>query len=88
LLFLQEINFQIRFNKCHERGWSDAYIISLNDIHSGYGSVKGLEQLTDRDAIFEFYLIPPYREKSHIIFSQLHSVSRAKFIECQSNDYG
>jgi len=23
-LFLQESNFQVRYNACHERGWSDS----------------------------------------------------------------
>src|SRR4030095_15577675 len=85
LLFLQENNFQIRFNACHERNMSDSYLIAVDDMPIGYGSIKGREQLNDRNAIFEYYLIPPYRKMSHTIFSELIAVSKAKYIECQSN---
>ena len=84
--FLQENNFQIRYNACHERNWSDPWLLTIDDIVIGYGSVKGLEKLTDRDAIFEFYILPPFRNLSGTAFSALIKVSRVKYIECQSND--
>src|SRR6185369_150423 len=85
-LFLQENNFQIRYNACHERGWTDSYIILYNDEKIGYGAVKGNENIKDRDTVFEFYIIPSYRSISSAAFSKLLSVSGATFIECQSND--
>ena len=85
-MFLQENNFQIRYNACHDRGWTDSYIIMLDNEKIGYGSIKGREDHADRDTIFEFYVIPSIRHKSSIIFSELLSVSGAGFIECQSND--
>ena len=85
-LFLQENNFQIRYNSCHERGWSDSYILSIDDVNIGYGSVKGKENLSDRDAIFEFYIVPSYRRYSAAIFKELIVVSKATYMECQSND--
>ena len=85
-LFLQENNFQIRYNACHERGWTDSYIITYNDSKIGYGSIKGNKNPGDRDTIFEFYLIPSYRNLSSIAFAGLLHSSGASFIECQSND--
>ena len=85
-LFLQENNFQIRYNAVHERGWSDSYLINIDGIKAGYGSVKGFENHSDRDTIFEFYLIPACRAHVSDIFSELITVSGAKYIECQSND--
>ena len=85
-LFLQENNFQIRYDACHRRGWTDSYLITCNDGPVGYGSVKGNEKLNDRDTIFEFYIIPPFRKLSLPAFSTLLQVSKVKFIECQSND--
>jgi hypothetical protein len=85
-LFLQENNFQIRYNACHERGWSDSYLLTLNDSKIGYGSVKGKDDLKDRNAVFEFYLIPSFRTFAPNAFSELLKVSNAAFIECQSND--
>ncbi len=84
-LFLQEANTQIRYNACHERGWSDSYLIMINTIPIGYGSVKG-QDLSDRDTIFEFYIIPSHRNLSAQLFQELILASNVKFIECQSND--
>src|SRR5687768_12894054 len=85
-LFLQENNFQIRYNACHERNWSDSWVITLEDRIIGYGSVKGKDNLNDRDAVFEFYIIPTCRRHARDIFRTLLATSRAKYIECQSND--
>lgn len=85
-LFLQETNFQIRYNACHERGWTDSYIIMFNEVKIGYGSVKGNEKLSDRDTVFEFYIIPSFRNLSSLAFKKLLYASGATFIECQSND--
>ncbi len=86
-LFLQENNFQIRYNACHERGWSDSYLFTLNDEAIGYGAIKGKDKLVDRDTVFEFYLIPSARKLSLHFFSALLNASNARFIECQSNEY-
>jgi len=85
-LFLQENNFQIRYNACHERGWSDSYIFIYNNEKIGYGSIKGYGNLNDRDTVFEFYLTPSFRNLSSTVFSELLRSSKAAFIECQSND--
>jgi len=85
-LFLQENNFQIRYNACHERGWSDSYLIIYNEEKIGYGSIKGNEDRNARDTVFEFYIIPSFRNISSIAFSELLRASGADFIECQSND--
>ena len=85
-IFLQENNFQIRYNACHERNWSDSWMMVVDGVTAGYGSVKGKDNLVDRDAVFEFYLIPAYRRYGLDIFRGFISESSAAFIECQSND--
>jgi GNAT superfamily N-acetyltransferase len=85
-LFLQENNFQIRYNACHERGWTDSYIITCNEIEIGYGSIKGNEDHNDRDTVFEFYIIPSFRNLASAAFAALLHASQASYIECQSND--
>jgi GNAT superfamily N-acetyltransferase len=85
-LFLQENNFQIRYDACHQRGWTDSYVVTYNQEKIGYGSIKGNEDLKDRDTVFEFYLIPSFRNLSLTAFSALLDSSMATFIECQSND--
>jgi len=85
-LFLQENNFQIRYNAQHERGWSDSYLITHDEEKIGYGSISGKENIGDRDAIFEFYIIPSFRNLAPLAFSKLVHASRVPFIICQSND--
>ena len=86
-LFLKENNFQIRFDACHGRGWSDSYLINREGDNIGYGSVKGWEDLSQRDAIFEFYLTPKNRKYANSAFEMLIKASGVKYIECQSNEH-
>lgn len=85
-LFLQEANFQIRYNACHERGWSDSYLLASGGGPAvGYGSIMGRE-ISDRDTVFEYFIVPSFRNLASKLFSQLLLASRAQFVECQSND--
>jgi len=86
VLFLHENNFQFVYNKCHDFGWADTYLFTMDEVKIGYGSVWGKDRREDRDAIFEFYLIKPYRKFSNLVFPGFISTSGAPFIECQSND--
>jgi GNAT superfamily N-acetyltransferase len=85
-LFLKENNFQIRYNACHERNWSDSYLLMLDGSNVGYGSVKGLDNLKDRDAIFEFFVADTYRQSAEILFPAFAKKVNAKYVETQSNE--
>jgi GNAT superfamily N-acetyltransferase len=84
-LFLQETNFQIRYNACHERGWTDSYLLTIDDIEVGYGSIKG-QEVSGRDTVFEFFVVHSFRKLSSELFRELIATSGAEYIECQSND--
>ena len=85
-LFLQETNFQIRYNACHERGWTESYLLTTGNRNIGYGSVKGRQKLTDRDTVFEYFVVRPFRKSASNLFRHLLAVSESQYIECQSND--
>lgn len=85
-LFLKENNFQFVCNKCHDYGWSDDYLFTINGVKAGYGCVWGTNRREDRDAIFEFYLLPAYRSLAELVFPKFHELSDAIYIECQTND--
>src|SRR2546430_1723554 len=51
-LFLHENKFQFVHNKCHENGWADSYLFTMNETKIGYGSVWGKDKREDRDTIF------------------------------------
>lgn len=57
-LYLQECNFQIRYDACHVRNWTDSYLIYVERKAVAYISVKGLDDLQKRNCIFEFYQLP------------------------------
>jgi GNAT superfamily N-acetyltransferase len=84
-LFLHEAGIQVRYNACHERGWTDSYLLTLDGGDIGYGSIKG-QEIAGRDTVFEFYVIPPFRRHASLMFDALLSASSAELIECQSND--
>jgi GNAT superfamily N-acetyltransferase len=84
-VFLQESNRQIRYNACHERGWTDSYLLAIDGAPIGYGSIKG-QEISNRDTVFEFFVIPALRKHSSLLFRRLLEASRATWIECQSND--
>ena len=69
-LFLQENNFQFIHNKCHDYGWADTYLFTIDGVKAGYGSVWGQNRREDRDTIFEFYLLKPYRKMAELVFSK------------------
>jgi GNAT superfamily N-acetyltransferase len=84
-LFLQEMNRQIRYDAHHGRGWTDSYLLKIDEIEVGYGSIKG-QETDDRDTVFEFYVVPPFRKWAGVLCRELIGESRAAYIECQSND--
>lgn len=84
-LFLQEANFQVRYNACHERGWTHSYLLTCNGLEVGYGSVKG-RKIGDRDTVFEFFVLPPFRRQVSTFFNEVLAGSNASYIEAQSND--
>ena len=86
-LYLQSTNFQIRYDACHDRGWTDSYILTSDGLQVGYGSVMGRDR-ADRDTVFEFFVIPSFRRQSSALFRALLAASGARYIECQSNDLG
>jgi hypothetical protein len=85
LLYLQETNAQIRYNACHERGWTDSWLLTANGLPVGYGAVKG-QEIKGRDTIFECYVIPTFRSWADELFAALLRESEVRFIECQTND--
>jgi RimJ/RimL family protein N-acetyltransferase len=85
-LRLAEIDFQFVYNKCHGAGWADTYLFTIDGEKAGYGSIWGKDKREERDAIFVFYLLEPYRRLANSIFPELHKVSGASYVECQTND--
>ncbi|MFT3878619.1 MAG: hypothetical protein QM703_03045 [Gemmatales bacterium] len=84
-LHRQEMNCQIKLDSWLGRGWTDPYLLRLNDQAIGYGLVGGV-RADPKDTIIEYYLFPDHRGAALPLFRQLIHVSGAKRIETQSND--
>lgn len=82
--FLAEAAVQVRFNACHERGWTDSYLLSMDGQAVGYGSVRG-QEIADRDTVFEFYVTPAHRSSAAGLFETLLAAARPRWIEWQTN---
>ena len=85
-VFLRDTNCQIRYNARHERGLTDSYAVLLGERMIGYGSVMG-QELKERDTLFEYFLLPTYRNSRSEAFRELLDLTGVRFIECQSNDH-
>ena len=84
--FLSEMNAQFIHDKCHRYGWSDDYIFTFDGTGVGYGCVWGVDRREDRDTIFEFYILPVYRNFQSVFMNKLIHTSGATTVECQTND--
>lgn len=85
-LFLATLSAQVRYEACHDRGWADHYCLMMEKKPVGYGAVKGIEHLRDRDTVFEFFLLPGYRQHAIHFFIKLLEAAEAQYIECQTNE--
>ena len=86
VLFLHENRIQFVHDKCHRYGWADTWIIHLDGAAVGYGSVWGTNKREDRDTLFEFYLLPPFRRHASLVFRGLLAATGVTLIDCQTND--
>ncbi len=77
---------QIRYDSCHYRGWADSYVFLVDNQEAGYASIKGKDDLEERNAVFEFFLLPPFRKKSALHFKKLLETVNVDWIESQSNE--
>src|SRR5687767_1163384 len=81
VMFLHENNFQFVCDKCHYYGWADDWLFKMNGTIIGYGSIWGTDDRAARDTIFEFFLLPPYRNLATNIFRSFISLSSVTQIE-------
>jgi hypothetical protein len=84
--FLRETKIQFVLDKAYRYRWADTYVLNVASRAVGYGSVWGKEKREDRDAIFEFFLLTEARHLSEEFFTTFCKASKAKYIECQTND--
>lgn len=83
-LFLQELNAQVRYDAAHTRTGTTQYLIRRDGRDIGYGAVKDMQE--GHGTLFEFYVMPPFRNDARGLLRSLVDASDAEALECQSND--
>ncbi len=85
--YRQEMNGQIVHDSIHRRdGWTVTYILSVNGVTAGFGSIALAGPWKDKPSIFEFYVLPEHRAHAFELFEALLTASNARFMEIQSSD--
>jgi GNAT superfamily N-acetyltransferase len=82
-LHRQAMNCQIMHDSFPRRGFSDAYLIRVEDRIAGYGLVANQHW---PETVHEFYPLPDYRAVALPLFRELLEASQATQILAQTND--
>ncbi len=86
-LYRHEMSCQIIHDSIHPRpGWSHEYSITEGDSKLGYGSVAVAGPWQGKPTVYEYFLLPQYRQRVFDAFVALLMASGANAIETQSND--
>ncbi|HAM70369.1 MAG TPA: N-acetyltransferase [Verrucomicrobiales bacterium] len=86
-MFRLEMACQIIHDSIHVRpGWTEEYLLSVDGIPVGYGSVAIAGPWKGKPTVYEFYVAPHGRLHLFGLFQALLDASRATAIEVQSND--
>ncbi len=84
-LYRQEMNCQIIHDSWNQRGWTDSYLLHLENHVVGYGSVGGVRGKR-KNIVTEFYILPVHRGAALRLFHRFLTISGARKIETQTND--
>lgn len=85
--FREEMNCQIVHDSIHRReGWTVSYLIELNGVAAGFGSVAIAGPWKDKPTIFEFYVLLEDRSRAFDLFEVFLEACGARFFEVQTSD--
>ena len=83
----QEVNNQIVHDSIHRRdGWALSWLLIVDGISAGFGSVAMGGPWKDRPTVFEFYVLPEHRPRAFELFELFLKTSAARFFEAQTNE--
>lgn len=86
-LYRQEMNCQIVHDSIHRRsGWTTTYVLTVNGVTAGFGSMAIGGPWTGKPTIFELYILPEHRSRAFDLFEALLGTSGARFMKVQSSD--
>lgn len=84
--YRREMNCQIIHDSIHARpGWSTEHALEINRDLVGYGSVAIGGPWANAHALYEFYVLPDWRQRAFDLFAALRADCAASAIETQTN---
>lgn len=83
--YRHEMDCQIVHDSWHARGFTRSYLLRIDGVVVGYGSVGGAPR-DPRDTLKEFYVAPEHRGEALPLFQRLADVGGARIVEAQTND--
>jgi len=85
--YREEMNCQIVHDSIHRRqGWTLTYLLELNGVAVGFGSIAIAGPWKDKPTVFEFYIDPLQRCRGFDLFEAFLAEAKPQFMEVQSND--
>ena len=86
-MYREAMRCQIIHDSIHARaGWTREYLITVDDMVAGYGSVAVLGPWTDKPTLYEFFVLEQHNLRVLDMFRELLSATGAVMAETQSND--
>ena len=83
----QEVNAQIVHDSIHRRdGWALSWLLIVDGMSAGFGSVAIAGPWKDKPTAFEFYVLPEHRRRAFELFELFLKTSAARFFEAQTNE--
>lgn len=83
--YRREMGCQIVHDSFHARGFTDTWLLRMNGVVAGYGSVTG-DPHGPREIVKELYVLPDHRVAAAEFLRRLIAASGARWIEAQTND--
>ena len=85
-IYRHEMQCQIMFDSLHERpGWTQSYVITIDAAPVGHGAVTFGGPWKDNPTIFEFFVLPPYRQQMFNLFAAFVGAAGTRRVETQTN---
>ena len=85
--YREEMDCQIVHDSIHRRpGWTLSYLLEIDGVAAGYGSVAIDGPWKEKPTLFEFYIVPEHRARAFDLFEALLGATGVRRMEIQSND--
>ncbi|MFO0913617.1 MAG: GNAT family N-acetyltransferase [Pirellulales bacterium] len=85
--YRDEAHTQIVHDSLHNRpGWTEGYLLQIDGHPAGLASIAIAGPWQDRPTIYEYYLLPEFRQHAFAVFEQFQRVSGGRFFEVQTSD--